>query len=78
MTATILPFPAPRIPAPPPLCPLVGQWVHDLVRGRPMRVAGAAISQGRVIAYTLFDPALGLDVRRTPDQIDAHPAGGRA
>ena len=27
---------------------------------------------------TLFDPALGLDVRRTPDQIDAHPAGGRA
>ena len=40
MTATILPFPAPRIPAPPPLCPLVGQWVHDLVRGRPTR-AGA-------------------------------------
>ncbi len=64
MTATIIPF-----PTRPPQAPLPGTWVHDLVRHRPMQVVAAQISQGRPINYTLFDPAFGLDVFRTPDQV---------
>ena len=59
MTATITPFPRAAAPA-----PVFGAWVHDLVRGRPMQVVGATISEGRPVAYTLFDPSIGMDVYR--------------
>lgn len=76
MTAQIIPFPA---PAPPRLIGLApGTWVHDLVRGRPMQISAASINHGRVIAYTLFDPAFGIDVHRLPSQVEAARAGGAA
>lgn len=78
MSATIIPFPTTPRPAPVPLCPLVGTWVHDLVRGRPMRVVAAEIQQGKVVNYTLFDAAYGIDVNRMPSQIETGCAGGAA